>query len=188
MNNNTQIIGKLNWQNNKIYLNDNFIAEFTENTPLENIIAAYRALLKPYPKFFKMDILSKAAFVVSEILLQQIEPQDTETNNRTAVILSTASGCIDVDKQFEASRKEIASPALFVYTLPNIMLGEICIKNKFKGEQLCTICEHYDEEVMMMNVTDLLTHRGTLRCLFGHIEVNEKSIDITLSLAKSIDK
>ncbi len=177
------ISSKLRWQNNKILINNKLVAELADDTPLATIVAAYKALVKPYPKFFKMDILSKAAFVASEILLQQIETTDTETNNCTAVMLSTASGCIDVDRKFEESRNEIASPALFVYTLPNIMLGEICIKNKFKGEQLCTISEQYNEELMLMNVTDLLTYRGTLRCLFGHIEVNEKAIDINLSMA-----
>jgi hypothetical protein len=37
-----------------------------------------------------------------------------------------------------------SSPAIFVYTLPNIMIGEICIKNNIKGDNLLQISETFD--------------------------------------------
>ena len=128
----------------------------------------YRSLGINYIKYFKMDALSKVAFLASELLLGAAAP--TQKSETISVVLSTAYGCLDVDQKFEESRHSIASPALFVYTLPNIMLGEICIRHKFKGEQLLFVSEVPDYDMMAFYVNDLLHNRGMTACLCGHID------------------
>ena len=131
-----------------------------------------------YSKFFKMDLLSRVAFLATELLLPDVTGLD---KNRVAVALSTGSGCLDVDKKYDESRQTVASPALFVYTLPNIMLGEICIRNGFKGEQMTTIAAAPDIDWMLFYVNDVMTNRQTDACLLGHAEATAQQIKVTLA-------
>ena len=130
-----------------------------------------------YPKFFKMDLLSRVAFLATELLNPDYSSIEKE---KIAVVLSTYSGCLEVDKKFEESRKDFASPALFVYTLPNIMLGEICIRNGFKGEQMCRVEEQFNPDWFVFYVSDLLNNRETDACLFGHVEAIISKIEVDL--------
>ena len=104
----------------------------------------YRTHVGDYPKFYKMDGLSKLGFLAAELLTAaeakaqttEAEPQPTETEQR-AVILFNHSSSIDTDQQYLASiRPEdyFPSPSLFVYTLPNIVTGEIAIRHHLHGE------------------------------------------------------
>lgn len=124
-----------------------------------------------------MDPLSRVAFLAAELLVAGIPVAD---KHKVATVLATSSGCLEVDKKFEESRKELASPALFVYTLPNIMLGEIDIRHGFKGEQMCTVSGQPDPEWLLHYVTDLLQHRGTEACLCGYVEATAQTINATL--------
>ncbi len=140
-------------------------------------LAIYQQAGIGYPKFFKMDPLSRVAFLATELLLPPVTEVD---KSRIATVISTGSGCLEVDKKFEESRHSLASPALFVYTLPNIMLGEIDIRHGFKGEQMCTISEKPDPAWFAWYVSDLLQYRGTQACLFGHVEVTADMVSATL--------
>jgi hypothetical protein len=144
----------------------------------EAITTLYRSLGISYPKFFKMDLLSKAAFLATEVMVQLLG--DISDKDRVATVLTTSNGCMDVDEKFEASRTELASPALFVYTLPNIMLGEICIRNQFKGEQMCTLSEQLDIPFTAFYVTDLLQQRHASACLCGFAEAYGDQLDVRL--------
>ncbi len=55
-------------------------------------------------------------------------------DDETGIILSNANGSLDVDLKYAKTMQAGASPALFVYTLPNIVIGEISIRHKIKGE------------------------------------------------------
>jgi len=140
--------------------------------------AAYRTTGISYPKFFKMDILSRVAFVAAELLA--ITAGDIKNKSKVGTVISTSSGCIDVDKRFNESRKEIASPALFVYTLPNIMLGELCIRHGFKGPQICYIEEHPDPALAFFHIDDLMNRQHAEACLYGFIEAKDDCIDALL--------
>ena len=105
----------------------------------ENYVALskriFRLLEKPYPKFHKMDRISKLAFLSGELLMKNVSFEKYNPED-IAVIISNSSSTIETDKKFQASIAEIPSPAIFVYTLPNIMVGEICIRHNLKGENL----------------------------------------------------
>jgi hypothetical protein len=149
----------------------------SEQDPHEIVLNIYKQTGINYPKFFKMDLLSRVAFLASEMVIPETI---TESKDHIATIISTTSGCLDVDKKFDESRQTHASPALFVYTLPNIMLGEICIRNGFKGEQMCTIAEDADADWLDFYISDLLNNRNTEACLCGYAEATEHSINATL--------
>lgn len=103
------------------------------------LVELYRKFINDYPKFFKMDTLSRLSFVASELLIKkeaEITP-NIATENR-AVILANNSASIKNDTDFSATISDpdnyFPSPALFVYTLPNITTGEIAIRNHYFGE------------------------------------------------------
>lgn len=142
----------------------------------------YRALQYSYMKFFKMDMLCKWAWLGAEKLLSSEDGYVYEgiDKNNIAVVLMTGHGCIDVDKKYLATMQDIPSPALFVYTLPNIMLGEICIRHGFKGEQLCLVSKHFDAKELEFWVSDLLNNRGMDACLCGWVDAYENNKDVCL--------
>ena len=59
-------------------------------------------------------------------------------------MICNADASLDTDIKYLATTKELPSPSVFVYTLPNIMIGEICIRNHFKGESFFFISENPD--------------------------------------------
>lgn len=143
----------------------------------------YRALRCSYAKFFKMDKLCKWAWLGAEALVK-----DTAGNwlyegldkRNIAVVIATKDGCLEVDHRYADSMQDIPSPALFVYTLPNIMLGEICIRHGFTGEQLCEVQDEFDVDNMLFWVHDLLTQRGASHCLFGWADAAGDQHQVTL--------
>jgi hypothetical protein len=60
------------------------------------------------------------------------------------------------------------------------MLGEICIRNGFKGEQACNISESEDAAFLDFYVNDLLNNRNMEACLCGFADATEQSIAINL--------
>lgn len=172
----------IKWRKNEIYFNQTLIYGSTIQDVYKLTENVYLEMSCNYPKFFKMDILSRVAFLATELL----NPDITDLNKeKIAVGLSTKSACLEVDKKFEVSRQDIASPALFVYTLPNMMIGEICIRHGYKGEQMCSIEEEFNKEWFDFYVADLIINRGMDACLFGHIDATEKGISVDLFWART---
>lgn len=167
----------LHWHNRNIYRDGQLLSAIEKTAVTDIPLKIYEQSGISYPKFFKMDLLSRTAFLAAELLAPATEGIAKE---RIAVALSSSSGCLDVDKKYDESRKTLASPALFVYTLPNIMLGEICIRHGFKGEQMTTITDKPDTDWMLFYVSDLLANRQCDACLLGHAEATEQGIQATL--------
>ena len=95
-----------------------------------NIAGLYREFVGDYPKFFKMDSLCKLGFIGSELLLKGINAEEKEN---AAIILFNRNGSLITDRNYQKTITDdnyFPSPALFVYTLANIVTGEIAIRNK----------------------------------------------------------
>ena len=109
-----------------------------------NLTELYRQWVGDYPKFFKMDTLSKLGFLLTEMLVHD-EPDRFTFREDRAVLVFSREGCIANDRHYAESMKDFPSPALFVYTLPNIVSGEISIRTKWGGESSAYVLESYDE-------------------------------------------
>lgn len=123
----------------------------------------YRELIGDYPKFFKMDSLCKLGFIGAELLLKDIPAEERENG---AVILFNRNGSLITDRNYQATIQSLdnffPSPALFVYTLANIVTGEICIRHKIYGESSFYILDKEDEEEMNAIIeSSLLTSSPT---------------------------
>lgn len=109
----------------------------------------YKQMIGNYPKFYKMDGLSRLGFVASEILLNA---EKGETDKERAIIFFNHSSSIASDRNYKESINDkdnyFPSPSIFVYTLPNIVTGEIAIRNHFHGETSFFILPNKDERMM----------------------------------------
>jgi hypothetical protein len=88
-----------------------------------------------------MDVLSKVGVASVDQVLKTLSIECNKTT--TGIVLSTAMGCHLTDDAFNntITKEFFPSPALFVYTLPNIVVGEISIRNKWQGENMVFIQE-----------------------------------------------
>lgn len=124
------------------------------------LTSLYKQMIGDYPKFYKMDGLSRLGFVASEILLNA-EKEETEEERKEeeiknleerAIIFFNHSSSIASDRNYKESIKDkdnyFPSPSIFVYTLPNIVTGEIAIRNHFHGETSFFILPDKDERLM----------------------------------------
>ena len=125
-----------------------------------NLTALYKERIGNYPKFYKMDPLCKLGFVVTEMLLEQESAETgrerfTECEDR-AVVICTRNGSLADDISYVetiADEKEYyPSPAVFVYTLSNIVTGEIALRNKYFGETSCFVMDRKDPSAIEMAV------------------------------------
>lgn len=113
------------------------------------LTSLYKQMIGNYPKFYKMDGLSRLGFVASEILLNA---EKGETDKEKAIIFFNHSSSIASDRNYKESINDknnyFPSPSIFVYTLPNIVTGEIAIRNHFHGETSFFILPDKDERLM----------------------------------------
>lgn len=141
--------------NNQIIINNNPVFTSDSDNFSKFSKEVYTTLQINYPKFFKMDNLSKLAFLGADILLKK----HNLTHINTALIFANKSSSLDTDlkhQQTIANRENyFPSPSVFVYTLPNICLGEIAIKFKLHTENSFFIFEKFNSN-FMVNYTNYL--------------------------------
>ena len=97
-----------------------------------------------YPKFHKMDNLSKLGFLGVELLKREIDLKQYGSD-RIAQLFQNSYSSLDTDLKHQESLNtdKMPSPAIFVYTLPNIVMGEIAIRNELYGENLFILAENF---------------------------------------------
>lgn len=163
----------------RVFKNEMTIFENKDTGVGEFLIAAYRHLGINYPKFYKMDNLARLGWLASEVLLKNSFNAAGYSAEEVGIVLMNASSSLDADLRYFESTKEIPSPALFVYTLPNIVIGEICIKHKFKGESAFFIFEVFDAGFLEKYVSNLINNNILQACICGWVELigeNYKSV------------
>lgn|SRR5690554_951061 len=181
------IVSYCNIKNNQVFLNGERMFHDEEASEfLEFIKKAYKHFELDYPKFYKMDSLCKLAMVGGSVLLNQLDEVDSEM----ALVFSNKSSCIDIDRIHQASISEnegYASPANFVYTLPNIALGEISIKYKLRSENSFFIFEDFNPSFLIDYTTSLINLNKAEQVLCGWIEIFENEYNAFLFIAKEAE-
>ena len=156
---------------NAVYKNAEKIFENQEAVAPDFLSSAYRHFNIKYPKFYKMDNLSKLGWLAAEILLKDNFITSKYKAEELGVVLSNTNSSLDTDIKYYETAKDIASPALFVYTLPNIVIGEICIRHHFKGENAFFICDKFDGEFIEQYVSNLINNNILQACVCGWVEL-----------------
>lgn len=175
--------------NNWIRITDETVVFNGEKLPHETtgnalLTELYRSHIGDYPKFFKMDALCKLGFVASELLLGKEENRFAPREDR-AIVFFNRSGSLNADTHFQATIQDkenyFPSPAVFVYTLPNIVTGEIAIRNKYYGETSFIVLEYNDLQVMARQLQNAFLDADTKSVLGGWINCdNDNQFDACL--------
>ena len=118
----------------------------------EMLTELYKREVGDYPKFYKMDMLCRLGFIATELLLKSEGRGRLAADEHRAVILFNHSSSLHADTRYLESIKDpdnyFPSPSLFVYTLPNIVTGEIAIRNHYHAETSFYILAEEDESLI----------------------------------------
>lgn len=133
------------------------------------LVMVYKHLQLDYPRFYKMDQLSKLGWLATEILLPN-GFTDLYPGEDVGIALMNRNSSLDTDIKYFDSTRSIASPALFVYTLPNIVMGEISIRHRFKGENALFVSEEFDPGFLINYVQELFREQSVQCCICGWLE------------------
>jgi hypothetical protein len=184
MANKTYIQSYCTIRNNEIILNGDSVLKL-EPIPFSDFSKkAYQNFEMNYPKFFKMDNLSKLAFLGAELLLKS--ENDSDKENNTALVFANKSSSLDTDVKYQNSISDkeeyYPSPAVFVYTLPNICLGEISIRHQLKSENSFFIFADFNPVFMERYSNILLETNKADKVLCGWVEYYNEEYNAFLYL------
>ena len=131
----------------------------------------YRKYVGDYPKYHKMDALSRLAFLATELLLSRGDvPQDSERAtilfNRTSSVVADRCHLGSIAKPGEF----YPSPSVFLGTLPNIATGEIAIRHGYTGETSLYITDFRDEALMKKVVSSSFSPGGFRSLICGFVD------------------
>ncbi len=159
------------------YHDENFI------TFAEFIKPFFKRLDLGYPKFYKMDPLSKLGFIASELVFRHVK-LDLYDKKRVGVVLANANSSLDTDLVHQESisnrSQYFPSPSVFVYTLPNIMIGEICIRHRLNGENAFLIAEKFESKQLFDYVNELFQNNRVDVCLTGWVDLVKDKFEALL--------
>jgi len=149
----------------------------------------YQFMEVKYPKFHKMDDLCKLGFLASEVLLKS----NKEVDENTALVFSNNASSLDTDRKHQTSIQDredfYPSPAVFVYTLPNIIMGEISIKHKLKSENAFFVTEHFDTDFISKYSKILMSTEKASNVICGWVDLDTDKYDVFLAfLSKKGEK
>lgn len=168
--------------NSTILLNGNCIYKSTVGSFPDFIKEASINLHTNYPRLFKMDNLSKLAFLAADILLNN----NSEKNQNTAILLSNRAASLDTDRKHQESITDkehyYPSPSVFVYTLPNISIGEISIKHQLFSENSFFIFERFTAEHLYIHANQLLKTNKANQVLCGWADFDNEAYEAFLYL------
>lgn len=135
-------------------------------------------------KFYKMDDLCKLGYIASSYLLEELDYNP----EKIGIILANRSSSLDTDLKhaqlLAKGGQDGVSPAVFVYTLPNVVLGELCIKHKIKGENTFFISEKYEEDTLKKYTSIVMDQNDLDYAIIGWCELFGENYKAIFKLLK----
>ena len=86
-------------------------------------------------RFGRMDLLSRLGLMAVELLDARFEAMEPAQRDAVGVCVETRSGCTVTDMRF----LQMPLASTFAYTLPSTVVGEICIRHRFRGPVMCLL-------------------------------------------------
>lgn len=173
--------------NQQVVSNGNIIIENIDTDIKHWLSEIYKKLGCDYPKFFKMDPLCKSGFLTAELVMSHLHLSPDEPKEDWAVVCFNSAGSLDDDRTYQATIQEadsyFPSPAVFVYTLANIVTGEIAIRHKIKGESSCYVAQKFQPGTILQAVNDVLQLTPARHVLAGWVDFDEGVCDVLLFAA-----
>ena len=154
----------------------------------EHLAQLYRDSGMSYPKFFKMDRLCKAGILGAEMLLKDYDFDRETVKADWGIILMNSASSLDNDRHFQETITEdnyYPSPAVFVYTLANIVTGEIAIRHKIGGESSFYVMPEFDQDLMEESISQAFAANPELtHIICGWVDVDGGICDVRMFLCR----
>lgn len=148
----------------------------------------YSFLKLDYRKFYKMDDLSKLGFIATECLLNSSDDFANANPEKKGIIVANRSASLNTDINYCRNINTVgdyeASPAIFVYTLPNVMLGEVCIRWKIKGENTFFIQNKPNFDFLMNYAKIAMQEQNMKYCIIGWCDLLKEEFEANFWLVK----
>jgi 3-oxoacyl-(acyl-carrier-protein) synthase len=111
-------------------------------------------------RFGRMDLSSQLAILAVESLGIDF---DAQPRDRIGICLGARAGSLAADLEFWCGRNAGGgpSPTLFTYTLPSAAIGEIAIRHRLTGANLCLV----GKDILLSEAADLLRRGEVEACL-----------------------
>jgi len=158
----------------KVWKNGELVLDRPESAGNDFLRACYDIAGVSYPKFFKMDNLCKLAWVGAELLQQGTGFVNEYMSERKGIILQNNASSLDTDikhaESISSPEAYFPSPAVFVYTLPNITAGEICIRQQIKGSSAFFIFEAFNADFLREQANMYINSGRIDACILGIVE------------------
>ena len=145
----------------------------------------YKQRIGNYPRFYKMDMLSRLVFISAELLLKAeqasnsvADGQQQETDTR-AMMFVGHSGSICADRNYWQTicRDDdyYPSPERFVYTLPNVVMGDLAAHNHYHGETSFFFLPRRDDEAVNRILQSTFLDPDTQSVIGGWVDAPDEN-------------
>lgn len=137
-----------------------------------SITEIYKEKLDDGPKFYKMDIFSRLTYVATTLVSRDSISKYDPT--RVAMVIFTLNGSVLADRKhlstFSNPDEFYPSPAVFINTLPNVVLGEIAARSNIKGETTLVILPERNENTISTIVDSVLSRTNPQALICGWVD------------------
>ncbi len=163
----------------RIILNGEKIIEESEGANFSEFLSSvYKTFGSEYPKFYKMDLLSKLGFLTTDFLVDSGKWLKPYESDQVAFVASNSQSSLETDANYlqtiSDSENYYPNPGIFVYTLPNLLIGEASIKFDIKGESIFFVSQLPDFENLKNYAVSLLKAKSAKVAILGWVDLNFK--------------
>jgi 3-oxoacyl-(acyl-carrier-protein) synthase len=152
---------------------------------------AYKQLNLNYPKFHKMDNLSKLGLLATEAAIQNTGVLERNDVSKAAIVLSNRASSLDTDRIHQKSISDpssyLPSPSVFVYTLPNIVIGEIAIKYKITGENAFFVTDAFNADLLYNYAKNLFNQGAAASAICGWADIDNGNYEALIYLVEIVN-
>lgn len=168
----------------QVIVNDSCLLPCDDDDPKSWAGSIYKFLDIQYPKFFKMDTLCKFGFLASELLMKQSGLSPELPKKDWGVLCLNSCSSLDTDRHYQTtiqnSSNYYPSPSVFVYTLANIVTGEIAIRHKLMGESSTYIFDTLNPDTLCSLVNNAIGENRANNALCGWINYDGGVCDVLM--------
>lgn len=137
----------------------------------------YKKHIGDWPKFYKMDMFSRLAFTAAELLIQkETKEEQAEIHD---IILFNRSSSVIADRNHLATLGDeenfFPSPSIFLYTLPNVVTGEIALKHSYTGETSLYILNDRNEALITQIIQASMATSRSRRLITGWVDCQDEN-------------
>ncbi|MDR2533333.1 MAG: hypothetical protein LBC81_00895 [Tannerellaceae bacterium] len=148
----------------------------------------YRSLAIDYPKFFKMDRLSKLGFLAAELLPAREKENGSGVIEDCSVVCFNSSASLEADMAYSKTIEPehfFPSPSLFVYTLPSIVTGEIAIRHRLRGETSFYVSREWNAKFVADTVKQIFAAGGSQSVIAAWLECESNNFEVFMMLVNN---